>query len=173
LYTMMIEPGTREMYDLNQFEWLFGTELRDAPHRNSGKCRLFTGRACIRNSLESLFAKEGLRGICSRYGHSMLCLLRRIRTAQGVSLDSRLRGNDRLGAVQCAPGIQPFGNVHASRATFAPPAPPFGACRGAKPLCVSCLSPFAKGGPRGIGPRDEVVASLAHLGAELHPREWG
>ena len=30
-----------------------------------------------------------------------------------------------------------------------------GACRGAKPLCVLIISPFAKGGYRGIGLGDE------------------
>jgi len=34
------------------------------------------------------------------------------------------------------PGV---GNVDASRASFALPMPPIGACRGAKPLCVSSI----------------------------------
>ena len=61
------------------------------------------------------------------------------------SLDSRLRGNDRLGAAGCCRG---FGGVLGSRAGLVSPVPPIGASRGAQPLCVSCDPPRV--GARGL-----------------------
>jgi len=62
-----------------------------------------------------------------------------------MDVDSRLRGNDRLGAAGCCRG---FGGVLGSRAGLVSPVPPIGACRGAQPLCVSCDPPRV--GARGL-----------------------
>jgi hypothetical protein len=101
-------------------------DLNEGTHA-AGSCRGFGG---VPQLLPFSPQERGIKGVENELP----------RQPETLFLDSRFRGNDKesVRLERTSGGHPRFGNVHASRASFASSLPPTRACRGAEPLVGLC-----------------------------------